>query len=412
MLNVLARNWWVLALRGALAILFGIIVILSPGIALLSLITVFGAYAVVDGIFSVISGIRDRDTNRNWWTLVLEGIAAEIERLGLAKTTGAKPVDLNDIAEKSGVPAEQITEAAIIFVTSQHELPAEEPEGGYAPGAVFHTVAHDQPVDHLLERRNDYDSVGDYDDAEAIAAACTNISIMTGNIGRAGGGVAALRGPANYQGVTDMGFLGDLLPGGAPVSDDATRARLESLWGASIPAEPGVGYDDLVDAIESGKIKAMWVEGGIGTRYKVSDARLFEALQKLELLIVTDSYNSPLTAIAHVVLPMAMNLEKDGTFTNFDRTVQRVRAAVPAMGESRDGIQIISEVAERMGYNLPAVHASRVMSDISKVVPGYAGVTYARLERGGIVTPNISLTDSGESILFSDDSSRPQIVTA
>ena len=131
-----------------------------------------------------------------------------------------------------------------------------------------------------------------------------------------------------------------------------------------------------------------------------------------ELLIVTDSYNSPLTAIAHVVLPMAMNLEKDGTFTNFDRTVQRVRAAVPAMGESRDGIEIISEVAERMGYNLPAVHASRVMSDISKVVPGYAGVTYARLERGGIVTPNISLTDSGESILFSDDSSRPQIVTA
>ncbi len=349
--------------------------------------------------------------NPDTTSLVMEGIASEIERLGLAKTPGAKPVDLDEVARKSGVPAEKITEAAIIFVTSQHEMPAEEPEGGYAPGAVFHTVAHDQPVDHLLERRNDYDSVGDYDDAEAIAAACTNISIMTGNIGRAGGGVAALRGPANYQGVTDMGFVADLLPGGAPVTDDATRGKLESLWGTSIPSGPGVDFDNLVEAIESGKIKAMWVEGGHGTRHKISDTRLFEALQKLELLIVTDYYDSPLTAIAHIVLPMATNLEKDGTFTNFDRTVQRVRMAVPPMGEARNGIEIISEVAERMGYDLPAVHASRIMSDISKVVPGYGGVTYARLERGGVVTPNSSLSDSGESVLFSDDPSRPQIVT-
>lgn len=343
-------------------------------------------------------------------SLVVEAIASEIERLGLATTTGAKPVDLAEVAAASGVAAEKITEAAIIFVTSQHEMPAEAPANGYAPGAVFHTVAHDIPNDRLLERRNADNSTMDYSDAEAIAAACANISIMTGNIGRAGGGVAALRGPANYQGVTDMGFVADLLPGGQAVTDVTARESLEALWGASIPAEPGVAFDDLVEAIESGKIKAMWVEGGYSTRYNVADARLFEALQKLELLIVTDSYNSPLTAIAHVVLPMAQSLEKDGTFTNFDRTVQRVRAAVPPMGEAQNGIEIVSEVARRMGYDLPAVHASRVMSDIAKVVPGYAGVTYARLERGGVVTPNSSLTDSGSSILFAD-SSRPQIVT-
>lgn len=345
-------------------------------------------------------------------SLVLEGIAAEIERLGLAKQSGTgKPVDLDEIAQKSGVSAEKITEAAIIFVTSQHELPAEEPEGGYAPGAVFHTVAHDQENNRLYEINIKDRSYGDYEDAEAIAAACNNISIMSGNMGRAGGGVAALRGPANYQGVTDMGFVAGMLPGGASVSDEAARGQLEALWGASIPTEPGVEFDNLIEAIETGKIKAMWVEGGFGTRYNVADARLFEALQKLELLIVTDSYDSPLTAIAHIVLPMALNLEKDGTFTNFDRTVQRVRAAVPAMGEARDGIDIMSEVSRRMGYDLPAVHASRVMSDISKTVPGYAGITYARLERGGVVTPNESLTDSGTSILFTD-SSRPPIVTA
>jgi predicted molibdopterin-dependent oxidoreductase YjgC len=254
-------------------------------------------------------------------------------------------------------------------------------------------------------------SQNEYDDAEAIAAACANISIMTGNIGRAGGGVAAFRGPANYQGVTDMGFVADMLPGGAEITDMAARSRIESLWGQTISTEPGVAFDDLVEAIESGRIKAMWVEGGNSTRNIVADQRLFAALQQLELLIVTDFFDSPLTAIAHVVLPMAMHLEKDGTFTNFDRTVQRVRAAVPTVGESRDGIEIISELASRMGYDIPLVHPSRVMGEISQVVPGYAGVTYARLERGGIVTPNASLTDSGTSILFAD-SSRHNIVMA
>ena len=349
--------------------------------------------------------------NPDTTSLVLEGIASEIERLGLAKTAGAKRVDLDDIATRSGVPAAKITEAAIIFVTSQHELPAVEPQGGYAPGAVFHTVAHDVANDRLQPIRLQDHSQNDYDDAEAITAACTNISIISGNIGRAGGGVAALRGPANYQGVTDMGFVAGMLPGGIDLSDISGRGRFESLWGATIPTEAGVGFDDLVDAIETGKIKAMWVEGGFGTRNTVADARLFAALQKLDLLIVTDSYDSPLTAIAHIVLPMALNLEKDGTFTNFDRTVQRVRAAVPPMGDSRSGIEIISELASRMGYDMPAAHASRVMADISKLVPGYAGVTYARLERGGIVTPNSSLTDSGTSILFAD-SSRPTVVTA
>ncbi len=349
--------------------------------------------------------------NPDTTSLVLEGIASEIDRLGLAKTPGAKRVDLDEVARKSGVPAEKITEAAIIFVTSQHELPGEIPPGGYAPGAVFHTVAHGEGPDRLIPVRIMDTSQDEYSDAEEIAAACATISIITGNIGRAGGGVASFRGPANYQGVTDMGFVADRLPGGAEVSDITARGMLESLWGQTIPTEPGVAFDDLIDAIDSGKIKAMWVEGGFSTRHKVSDARLFEALQKLELLVVTDSYHSPLTAIAHVVFPMALNLEKDGTFTNFDRTVQRVRAAVPTVGESRDGIEIISELASRMGYDIPLTHASRVMGQISQVVPGYAGVTYARLERGGIQTPNASLTDSGTSILFAD-SSRHNIVTA
>ncbi|MCO5228549.1 MAG: molybdopterin-dependent oxidoreductase [Thermomicrobiales bacterium] len=334
--------------------------------------------------------------------LVMQGIESEIARLGLGNGANTPSVDLNEVAATSGVPAEKITEAAVVFVTGAHEMPTSAPDGGYAPGAVFHTLAHDVADDRLLAIRHQDSSEHDYPDAEAVAAACLSISAMTGNVGRAGGGVASLRGPANYQGVTDMGFVAGALPGGASVSDDAARGALEALWGVTLPADAGVASDDLVDAIESGKIKAMWVEGGFGTRRKVADERLYAALQKLELLIVTDSYDSPLTQIAHVVLPMALNLEKDGTFTNYDRTVQRVRAAVPAMGDTWNGIEIVSEVAARMGYDIPAVHASRVMADIAKVVPGYAGVTYARLERGGVVTPNTSLTDSGTSILFAN----------
>lgn len=310
---------------------------------------------------------------------VIDAIASEIERLGLATSTGAKRVDLDDVSARTGVPAEKITEAAILFVTGEHEIPAEKPEGGWAPGAVFSTVAHDVANDRLMPVRLTDNSQNDYDDAEAITIACTNLGVLTGNIGRPGGGVTSMRGPANYQGVTDMGFGSDI--------------------------------DGVIRDIESGKIKAMWVEGGFRTRKIVANTELLMALQKLELLIVTDSYESPLTAIAHVVLPMALNLEKDGTFTSYDRTVQRVRAAVPAMGEARDGIQIVSDIAARMGHELPATHASRVMSDIAQQVPGYAGVTYARLERGGIVTPNTSLTDMGTSVLFTD-SDVPRLVNA
>jgi predicted molibdopterin-dependent oxidoreductase YjgC len=286
-------------------------------------------------------------------------------------------------------------------------------------------VAHQAPVNHIVPFRimND-DAATDYEDAGAIAAACTNLSILTGNMGRVGGGVASLRGPANHQGTTDMGLTADLLPGGVPVTDAAARQALEALWlgrwadKAStsngfvpvkrLPETPGVAFDNLVDAINNGTIKAMWVEGGHGTRHLVTNKPLYEALQKLELLIVVDAFDSPLAQIAHIVLPLALNLEKDGTFTNFDRTVQRVRAAVPPMGESRSEIEILSMVAQRMGYGLQPDHPSRIMAEISRIVPGYAGVTYARLERGGIVTPVTSLGEQGATVLTANpDTLRP-----
>jgi len=354
---------------------------------------------------------------------VIEAIASEVVRLGLAtgETSAIKQVDLDQVARETGVSADQITEAALVFVTGKQEQ-ADAPASGFPAGAIFHTAAHQAVANHTIPFRimND-DAATDYEDAGAIAAACTNLSILTGNIGRTGGGVASLRGPANHQGTTDMGLTADTLPGGLPVTDASAREKLELLWlgrwadKAStsngfvpvkrLPEQPGVAFDDLVNAIDNGTIKAMWVEGGFATKTNVLHQPLFEALKKLELLIVVDAFDSPLAQIAHIVLPLALNLEKDGTFTNFDRTVQRVRAAVPAMGESRSEVEILSMVSRRMGYGLQADHPSRIMAEISHVVPGYAGVTYARLERGGIVTPVTTLGEQGATILTANPQS-------
>ncbi len=343
--------------------------------------------------------------NEGTTDLVVNAVASEIVRLGLAsEVAGAVEgfaawkdhlggIDVEAVAGATGVPAAQITEAAVLFVTSKQDVPSQVPEGGFPPGAIFHTVAHQ-------------DTDEPYGDAEQVALACTNLSILTGNVGRAGGGVASMRGPANYQGATDMGATPDWLPGGVSVSDGTARQRYEQAWAnrsangiVSLPTAKGVALGDLSRAIEAGEVKALWLEAGLGTRDSVIDETLFEALKKLDYFVVLDGFNSPFAEIADVVLPLALNLEKDGTFTSFDRTVQRVRAAVPALGEAHDSSEIIGAVADRLGYTFPSGHASQIMSEIANLVPGYAGVTYARLERGGIVTPVERFGEQGATIL-------------
>jgi predicted molibdopterin-dependent oxidoreductase YjgC len=346
---------------------------------------------------------------------VVNAIASEVVRLNLASgkegtdgldswVTGLGNIDLATVEGETGVPAHKITEAAVLFVTGKQELVPDAPN---LPGVIFNTTAQ-QDAYHPYSGFGaaEQDRSRPYGDAGAIQAACTNLSILTGNIGREGGGVASNRGPANYQGATDMGATPDRLPGGVSVSDGAVRDAFERAWNdrsatglVSLPDNAGIGLADLPRAIESGEVKALWIEAGIRTRDDVINDELFAALGKLEYLVVVDAFQSPLAAIADVVLPLALNLEKDGTFTSFDRTVQRVRAAVPALGEAHTSTEIIGAVADRMGYTFPHGHASQIMTEISNLVPSYAGVTYARLERGGIVTPSARFGEQGTTIL-------------
>ncbi|MBA2290125.1 MAG: molybdopterin-dependent oxidoreductase [Chloroflexia bacterium] len=314
-------------------------------------------------------------------------------------------IDLDKVAAGSGVSRDDIIRTARMFVTGHLEENERAAAPGDAPGAVVHTAAHDYDVD----------AAQDYPDAGEIARACTALSVLTGNLGNAGGGVASPRGPANYQGTTDMGMVPDLLPGGLAVSDDESRARLAAAWQTrwlgnvatsngyvqkhELPTTPGIGIDGIVEAIDTGAVRAMWIEGGPRIRSFFPNPALFEALQKLEFLVIADSFDSPLAGIADVLLPVAANLEKDGTFTSFDRTVQRVRSAVPAIGDSRSTIETLSGIADRFGYRFGYAHPSQVMREIATLVPGYGGVTYAHLERDGIVTPAMRPGDDGTSVL-------------
>jgi formate dehydrogenase major subunit len=312
--------------------------------------------------------------------------------------------DLDRVAGITGVPGQLIHDAAILYATGGM---GQMTDSEYPASLIYQTVAHDA----LPGSGHD-----DYGDPAEIAAACINLAIITGNLGRPGGGVASPRGPANYQGVTDMGAHPARLPGGFDVLDAEARLRFEAAWMPHwgdhattgngfvpvrhLPSTAGLSLEALPEAIEVGRVKAMIIGNAVAGRFNDINPELLAALSKLEFLVVTDFYaDTPLGSLAHVVLPMAMSMEKDGTYTSFDRTVQRLRAAVPPMGESKDAIDIFSSIARRMGYGMSYRGPARVADEIAKLVPGYGGVTYARLERHGVHVPVTSYIDTGTPLL-------------
>ncbi|HEY8447517.1 MAG TPA: molybdopterin-dependent oxidoreductase [Thermomicrobiales bacterium] len=357
---------------------------------------------------------------------LLNGIARQIVDLGLAAEgvsndpaflawrESLSAYDAATVERITGIDEARLKLAAEIYATGGAGI-GNAKDGVYPPSLIYQTVAH-QGADGLTGYGADNTAISNAEgDPAEITIACNNLAILTGNIGRAGGGVAALRGPANYQGATDMGAHPAYLPGGAPVEDAEARAVFEQAWlsrwssGAlttpdfapvkQLPAKTGKGNGELAAAIANGEIKAMIIDGSIRGRHNHLDPELAEQLSKLEFLVVIDQYDSPLASLAHVVLPKAMAIEKDGTFTNLDRTVQRVRAAVPPTGEALSVLEIVSRLAQAMGYNLSYPHPSHVMAEIARLVPDYAGVTYARLERGGLPIPVVSFADAGSPIL-------------
>jgi formate dehydrogenase alpha subunit len=244
------------------------------------------------------------------------------------------------------------------------------------------------------------------------ALALANLALMTGHIGRPGTGLNPLRGQNNVQGCSDSGGLPNVYTAYQRVNDPAVQARFEAAWRTSLSPQPGLTVTELVDGALSGKIKAMIFMGEDPLTSEPNLTHARHALDALDLLVSIDPFMNETAKLAHVILPSASFAEKDGTFTNSDRRVQRVRQALPSVGQARPDWQIVCDLARRMerliGVEQSAgfdyLDAEAIWEEMRAVTPDFYGITYERLEReGGVHWPCPSLDHPGTPYLFAED---------
>jgi len=214
-----------------------------------------------------------------------------------------------------------------------------------------------------------------------------NLAMVTGNVGRESTGVLPLRGQNNVQGACDMGALPNVYPGYQQVADETIRKKFETAWNVSLSPKPGLTLVEMMNAIESGNIKAMVVMGEDPVLSDPNSNHVMDALKHLDFLVVQDIFLNETGKFADVVLPGTSFAEKDGTFVNTERRIQRVRKAIDPIGESRPDWQIISDIATRMGYPMAYDSPKEIMDEIASLTPAYGGVSYDRLEGKGLQWP-------------------------
>jgi formate dehydrogenase alpha subunit len=216
-----------------------------------------------------------------------------------------------------------------------------------------------------------------------------NLAMLCGNVGFRGGGVNPLRGQNNVQGACDMGGLPNVFSGYQPVTDPDRRWKMEAAWRVrNLPDWVGLTMTEMLPAIPEGRIKALYI---IGENPVISDPdsnHVINPLQLLDFLVVQDIFLTETGRLADVVLPAASFAEKDGTFTNTERRVARVRQVIPPVGDAKPDWQIIAEISRRMGHPMPFPDPEAIFEEIRRVTPSYAGITYSRLEtEGGLQWP-------------------------
>jgi formate dehydrogenase major subunit len=230
-----------------------------------------------------------------------------------------------------------------------------------------------------------------------------NLALLTGNIGKPGTGINPLRGQNNVQGAAHMGCDPGILTGSVPLND--ARPLFESVWGASVPHERGLNMLEMMDAAAAGKLKALWVIGYDVALTNANTNATEHALRSLDLIIVQDLFlNETARQFGSVFLPAASSFERDGTFMNAERRVQRIRKAIQSVGKSKPDWEIICALAKAMGkgaffnYN----SAEEIWNEIRAVWPAGRGITYQRLEDGGLQWPCPDVNDPGTKFLHAE----------
>lgn len=237
--------------------------------------------------------------------------------------------------------------------------------------------------------------------------ALANLAMVCGHVGRPGGGINPLRGQNNVQGACDMGGLPNVFSGYQSVTDPALVAKMEEAWGVKgLSDKIGLTLMEITEAAKNKQVKGLYI---FGENPMVSDPdthHLAQALQSLDFLVVQDIFLTETAKMAHVVLPGASFAEKDGTFTNTERRVQRVRRAIPPLKGAKADWEILAELLRRMG--VPGEYGSpeAVFEEMRSVTPSYAGITYERINRVGIQWPCPTSDHPGTPVLHLDSFSR------
>jgi formate dehydrogenase major subunit len=208
----------------------------------------------------------------------------------------------------------------------------------------------------------------------------SNLLLATGNYGRRGAGAYPLRGHNNVQGASDFGSMPNMFPGYQHVDSPEVRGKFEAAWGVTLPVNKGLDNHEMMDAIHKGKLKSLYIKGEDTITSDGNANDVEKALSSVEFLVVQDIYFSETAKYADVVLPASPALEKDGTFTNTERRIQRLYRAMEPLGDSLPDWQIIMKIANRLGAGWTYTHPSEIMHEAASLTPFFAGVTYERLE--------------------------------
>ena len=241
--------------------------------------------------------------------------------------------------------------------------------------------------------------------------ALINLSLLTGHVGRYGSGLSPLRGQNNVQGGGDMGALPDRFPGFQHVENDEVRAKFEKAWGCTVPAKSGWHLAAMFDAMERGEFSALYVigENPIGSEADAKRAR--KLVEGLDILVVQDILMTQTAEIADVVLPAASGWsESEGTVTNSERKVQRVRRALTPPAQARDDVDIVFDMAKHLGHDWGKPDPETIWNELRSLSPMHAGMSYERLEKlGGIRWPCYDESHPGELFLHGRLWERPVI---
>lgn len=235
------------------------------------------------------------------------------------------------------------------------------------------------------------------------STAISNLLLITGNYGRPGTGSYPLRGHNNVQGASDFGSMPDRLPSYEKITDPAVRAKYEKGWGVKLPEHPGLNNHEMVAGIHAGNVKAMYLKG---EEMGIVDSNInyvHAAYEKLDFFVVQDLFLSKTAEYADVVLPASPSLEKEGTFTNTERRIQRLYQVLEPMGDSMPDWKIIMEIANKLGAGWDYKHPSDIMAEAAMLAPLFAGVNYERLEGYKSLLWPVAADGTDTPVLFLDE---------